>query len=759
MLRRWAKPLSLPKVSLLISATLVELPIDHFRLLGVSPSAETESVLRTLQLRLDRCPDQGFTHEVLMQRAELLRLSADLLSDAARRQDYESTLLKLGRDHPEETAGLEMSSSREVAGLMLLWEANAPHETFQLTRQVLQPPQAPALGSGRESDIALLAALSCRDAARQDQDQRRYESAAGLLTEGLQLLQRTGKLPDHRQRLQADLDQLTPYRILDLLSRDLAEQSARQDGLVMLETFVQNRGGLEGGAAELTTAGMDQGSFELFFQQIRRFLTVQEQVDLYGRWERFGSSDASFLSVMALAAAGFSQRKPERVQDARAKLQALVLVGLDLNPLLGCMDLLLGDVDRALKHVHASPDADLQEWLANHPSDDLAALFDYCRSWLGRDVLPGYRDVDAQVVDLEAWFADRDVQAFVERLERKEGRSLVSPDPSATAPADTDWSFGNLPPLGLDPEGSMPLSFGDVESFPEDSSDPEEKEARGRGLRGIIPLAWTNLKIRRPSLTRLSQSRRKLSRRTLSRLSMSRLSMSRLSRSRLSVSRLSLPQLSLSRLSVNRPSWPQPNRSMWIGSGVVVVLVVVGFSLVGLRREAQQETATTPSTNPTAAAQPSADALSSSPQATLKQERPKPNALMAPLAVAKPSEVQLQALLQTWLDLKATALLQQGGTESLDEVARPVLVDRVRDQQAALLRDGLVQKVQASITSIQTVSSTPSRIEVRAQLTYRDQTLNDQGEVVAETPAGNLPVTYILGRDPDGWRLQAYIPG
>ncbi|WP_237699271.1 ARC6/PARC6 family protein [Synechococcus sp. CC9311] len=737
-----------------MSAKLVELPIDHFRLLGVSPSAETESVLRTLQLRLDRCPNQGFTHEVLMQRAELLRLSAELLSDAERRQDYESTLLKLGRDHPEETAGLEMTSSREVAGLMLLWEANAPHETFQLTRQVLQPPQAPALGSGRESDLALLAALSCRDAARQDQDQRRYESAAGLLTEGLHLLQRMGKLPDHRQRLQSDLEQLTPYRILDLLSRDLAEQSARQEGLVMLETFVQNRGGLEGGAAELTTAGMDQGSFELFFQQIRRFLTVQEQVDLYGRWERFGSSDASFLSVMALAAAGFSQRKPERVQDARGKLQALVLVGLDLNPLLGCMDLLLGDVDRALEHVHASPDLDLKEWLANHPSDDLAALFDYCRSWLGRDVLPGYRDVDAQVVDLEAWFADRDVQAYVERLERKEGRSLVSPDPSETSVPDTDWSFGNLPPLGLDPEGTMPLSFGDVESFPENSSDPGEKEARGSGLRRFIPLAWTNLKSLRPSLTRLSQSRRKLSRRTLSRLSLSRLSMSRMS-----VSQLSLPQLSLSRLSGNRSSWPQPRPSLLIGSGVVVVLVVVAFSLVGLRREAQQETATTSTTNPSAEAQPSADALSSLPKATLKQERPKPNAFMAPLAVAKPSEVQLQALLQTWLDLKATALLQNGGTESLDEVARPVLVDRVSDQQAALLRDGLVQKVQASITSIQTVSSTPSRIEVRAQLTYRDQTLNDQGEVVDETPAGNLPVTYILGRDPDGWRLQAYIPG
>ena len=727
-----------------MSATLVELPIDHFRLLGVSPSAETESVLRTLQLRLDRCPDQGFTHEVLMQRAELLRLSADLLSDAARRQEYESTLLKLGRDHPEETAGLEMPSSREVAGLMLLWEAHAPHETFQLTRQVLQPPQAPALGSGRESDLALLAALSCRDAAHQDQDQRRYESAAGLLTEGLQLLQRMGKLPDHRQRLQTDLEQLTPYRILDLLSRDLAEQTARQEGLVMLETFVQDRGGLEGGAAELTTAGMDQGSFELFFQQIRRFLTVQEQIDLYGRWERFGSSDASFLSVMALAAAGFSQRKPERIQDARGKLQALVLVGLDLNPLLGCMDLLLGDVDRALEHVHASPDADLQEWLANHPSDDLAALFDYCRSWLGRDVLPGYRDVDAQVVDLEAWFADRDVQAYVERLERQEGRSVASADPSATPVSESDWSFGNLPPLGLDPEGAMPLSFGDVDPFPEDSSDPGEEEARGSGLRRIIPLAWTNLNIRRPSLSRLS---------------LSRLSMSKLSLSRMSMSRMSLPRLSLSRLSVNRPSWPQPRRSVLIGSGVVVVLVVVGFSLVGLRREAQQQTASTATTNPTEEALPTEEGVSSEPKATLKQERPKTNELIAPLAVEKPSEVQLQALLQTWLDLKATALSQNGDSESLVEVARPVLVGRVRDQQAALLRDGLVQKVQASITSIQTVSSTPSRIEVRAQLTYRDQTLNDQGEVVDETPAGNLPVTYILGRDPDGWRLQAYIPG
>ena len=175
---------------------LVDLPIDHFRLLGVSPTAEAEMVLRTLQLRLDRAPDQGFTHDALNQRAELLRLSADLLSDPLRRREYEATLLELGRDHPGETAGLELASNREVAGLILLWEAHAPHETFQMACQALQPPQAPALGSGRESDLSLLAALACRDAAGQDRDQRRYESAATLLQEGIQLLQRMGKLPD-----------------------------------------------------------------------------------------------------------------------------------------------------------------------------------------------------------------------------------------------------------------------------------------------------------------------------------------------------------------------------------------------------------------------------------------------------------------------------------------------------------------------------------------------------------------------------------
>ena len=63
----------------------MELPLDHFRLIGVSPSATSEEILRAFQLRLDKTPDEGFTYEVLTQRSELLRLTADLLTDPENR--------------------------------------------------------------------------------------------------------------------------------------------------------------------------------------------------------------------------------------------------------------------------------------------------------------------------------------------------------------------------------------------------------------------------------------------------------------------------------------------------------------------------------------------------------------------------------------------------------------------------------------------------------------------------------------------------
>ena len=217
----------------------MELPLDHFRLIGVSPSASPEEILRAFQLRLDKTPDVGFTFEVLTQRAELLRRTADLLTDSESRKEYENLILK-------GSTGLEFSSSREVAALILLWESGLPKEAFKYARKSLQPPQTPALGSSREADLTLLAALTARDAAIQEQNMRFYANASEFLQEGIQILQRMGKLADIRKDLEKDLTSLLPFRILDFLSRDLNDFETHKKGLMMLENFIVKRGGLEG---------------------------------------------------------------------------------------------------------------------------------------------------------------------------------------------------------------------------------------------------------------------------------------------------------------------------------------------------------------------------------------------------------------------------------------------------------------------------------------------------------------------------------
>ena len=390
----------------------MELPIDHFRLLGVSPTTDAQTVLHTLQQRLDRAPQQGFTSETLQNRDALLSSSADLLSDPERRRRYESELTALNSSDPGLQAGLELPSSQEVAGLLLLLEAGFPLEVFELASRALQPPQAPALGSGREADMSLLAGLACLAGAEELRDQRRFERAAQLLGQGQLLLQRMGQQPQQRQQITETLQSLRPFRVLDLLSRELGATEARGEGLRLLEELVEERGGLEGNA----DPRLSVEEFQAFFRQIRAYLTVQEQIDLFNRWASRpgpGATTADFLATTALTASGFAQRKPERIAAARDRL--LASGQDDVQPLLACLHLLLGQVGAAETAFREGASAELQQWAQQAGAEPLAQLCAYCRDWLARDVLPGYRDLDADP-DLEAYFADRDVQTYLNGL-------------------------------------------------------------------------------------------------------------------------------------------------------------------------------------------------------------------------------------------------------------------------------------------------------------------------------------------------------
>ena len=432
----------------------MELPLDHFRLLGVSPVATEELVLRTLSQRLDRPPEGGFTTDALECRAELLRGSADLLCDRERREEYECLLTELNAESPDTLPALEVPSSQEVGGLILLMEAGQPAEAFEGARQALQPPQAPALGSNREADLSLLAAISAQKAGQERCRDRRFESAAQILHNGIQLLQRMGQQQEQRVRLESDLNALLPYRILDLISRDLAESGSREFGRDLLNELVQRRGGLDGDQ----DPEFPQESFQSFFQQIRGFLTVQEQIDLFLQWGENGSITAEFLSAYALTASGFAQRKPERIGSALERLQAMRDVGVDAE--MACLHLLLGQTDEAAVCFERGSDAALKAWAKEQGSDPLAGLCVYCSDWLKRQVLPCYRDLEADP-DLEAYFADRDVQAFIESSDRKRQRAGVSTSEPITSfevlpTPDPSEIEEILEPLSSSEEGATP---------------------------------------------------------------------------------------------------------------------------------------------------------------------------------------------------------------------------------------------------------------------------------------------------------------
>ena len=657
----------------------MDLPIDHFRLLGVSPSADPEAILRRLETRCDSPPDQGFTHEALLQRADLLRRSADLLTDPADRAEYEAALLRLSESHPNGTVGLDLPTSSEVAGLILLWEAHGALEAFQLAKQGLQPPQAPALGSGREADLTLLAALACRDAALEEQEQRRYESAAQLLIEGIQLQQRMGKLPDQQRRLENDLQGLTPFRILDLLSRDLGDQASHQQGLTLLDELVVARGGLEAADVDDDQPGsLSQEDFESFFHQIRRFLTVQEQVDLFSRWFEAGAADAGFLTVLALTAAGFSRRKPEFLEQARERMQTLANADLDPMPLLGCLDLLLGNVKDADRHFAVLRDPDLQAWFLNHPGDRLAAQCEYCRAWLERDVLPGYRDVDASGADLDAWFADRDVQGFVDRLDRKASRQIGSDDITLAWATAGDASLG---------EPSEPAES-------DQAVDSEDAEA--------TPL-WQQRWVRPAAAA------------------------------------LALIGITVAGFALVRRNWnPASQMAQTVSPSAVEEEVEAKLELDAASSPVDEEP------------------MEDEPVASLKLDL-EPSAPSEPLVSDAPTEAELQALLQGWLDAKALTL--SGQPADLSVVARQPLLKRVEQERAADLAAGRSKSIDASITTIEVVDRKPQRIELLAQVAYSDRLNSGDGTVIEETAPTDFIVTYVLGRDGTQWRLHDYIPG
>ncbi len=700
----------------------MELPLDHFRLIGVSPSATSEEILRAFQLRLDKTPDEGFTYEVLTQRSELLRLTADLLTDPESRRQYENLLLN-------GSTGLEFSSNKEVAGLILLWESGSPKETFKITRKALQPPQTPALGSSREADLTLLAALTARDSAIQEQQLRSYSNAADFLQEGIQLLQRMGKLLDKRKELEEDLVSLLPYRILDLLSRDLNDQESHKKGLSMLENLIIKRGGLEGNNKSEYSDYLNQQEFEAFFQQIKPFLTVQEQIDLFLELQKRGSLEAGFLAFLSLTAIGFSRRKPEKLFEARRILKKLNLSGLDSMPLVGCLDLLLADIDQASARFSSSSDENLRDWLNNYPGNKLEAICIFCKNWLENDVLVGYRDIDLKEVDLDSWFEDREIQEFIEKLEKKSIKTTIKSNLqkqqikqefSADTTEGFDSSFSNVDERRLPWPGGIKREYEKI--------DTQDNKFNEQILKNKSVQAYKYL------IEKIAELK------------------------------FSFGEFLKDQEIIGRTPY-------LIYLYAFLILFTFGIGIGFLRNNFKKSTQDKAFIDKPLVSVDQNQKVSE--EIIIKEIKKKPlnevnsiplestpiiSSEFEELNAASPSIEDIQYLINRWLLSKSNYLAGKNQI-NLSKIVSNGLIARTIEERQNDIKKGIYKEINSQIRKIDLQSQTSSRIVVLAELNYQERIIKNSGELVNETSLTPLKVKYILGFSNKSWKLVDFVSG
>jgi hypothetical protein len=700
----------------------LELPLDHFCLIGVSPSATSEEILRAFQLKLDKAPDEGFTYEVLTQRSELLRLTADLLTDPESRKEYENLLLK-------GASGLEFPSNREVAGLILLWESGCPKEAFKITRKALQPPQTPALGSSRESDLTLLAALTARDSAIQEQQLRSYSNAADFLQDGIKILQRMGKLGDKRKELEEDLASLLPYRILDLLSRDLNDQESHRKGLSMLENLIIKRGGLEGNNKAQYGEYLNQKEFEAFFQQIKPYLTVQEQIDLFLELQKRGSLEAGFLAFLSLTAIGFTRRKPEKLFEARKMLKKLNLSGLDSMPLVGCLDLLLADIDQASARFSSSSDEKLRDWLNNYPGNKLEAVCIFCKNWLENDVLVGYRDIESKKVDLDSWFEDREIQEFIEQLEKKSNKTTIK---------------SNFQKQQNKKQSSIKIN----EDF---DSKLDNNDERRLPWPGGIKQDYENVDILENKLSEEIPQNKPID------------------LYKYLIEKIAEFKFSLGELLKNTKNL---SKSPYVVSiYAFLILFILGIGIGFLRNNFKNSLQEEVLDDKSLIAEDENQKVS---EKNINQELKKESNNLTKeilekkienitfevkeLTTASPSVEEIKYLIETWLVKKNNFL---AGKDELDlsKIAKNGLIKRTIKERQDDIEKGRSKEIDAQIQKIVLRSQNSSRIVVIAEIKYLESILNNSGELINQTSLNPLKVKYILGFSNKSWKLADFVSG
>ena len=538
-----------------------------------------------------------------------------------------------------------------------------------------------------------------------------------------------GKLGDLRKELEEDLASLLPYRILDLLSRDLNDQESHKKGLSMLENLITKRGGLEGNNKSEYGNYLNQQEFEAFFQQIRPYLTVQEQIDLFLELQKRGSLEAGFLAFLSLTAIGFSRRKPEKLFEARKILKKLNISGLDSMPLIGCLDLLLADIDQATARFCSSSDEDLRNWLNNYSGDKLEAICVFCKNWLENDVLVGYRDIELKEIDLDTWFEDREIQEFIEKLENKTNKSLIK---SRFQLQQKDFKEPNL------------------ESIKNSENNPSNSDDRTLPWPGGVKEKEDKVDIMNNSFKEEVFKNKSLE-------------FYKYFLEKIAEVRFTLGEFLENKTLFNRSPY-------FVYLYAFLILFAFGIGIGFLKNNFKRPSQILKINNqPSLNSNKNVKGINKVSLGNKKSSTEKSNTFgskrsenlpfeVREITSADPSLDEIEYLINSWLTNKSIFLA--GKSEiNLSKIAQNGLIKRTIEQRESDMKKGIFRNIVSKIQKIEPLSQTASRIVVLAELNYLEKIRNNTGELISETSLNPLKVKYIFGFSEKSWKLADFVSG
>ena len=287
--------------------------------------------------------------------------------------------------------------------------------------------------------------------------------------------------PQIQGEIDRKLDRLRPYRISSSISLSLDRHDLRRQGIQFLEELLESACTNEVKCQE--RFALNSESTIAFVHENLPYLTAAEQRNLFSQLARdshqLGSKAlnvmqlaCTYLHVHALIAQGFAYRNPQSIYTAQQILQYRLSQRIDVTLEQAICALLLGQIEEANQILataaESAPLIVIRQQSQGEP-DLLRGLFWYVESWLKDEAFPCFRDLAAIDPSLDAYFNDRDVQDFADRVPVTDSRI-------------TGWATSTPKLIDVPPSGD--LSGSEQQAEPDTAAARVERSLIAKSVRG-----------------------------------------------------------------------------------------------------------------------------------------------------------------------------------------------------------------------------------------------------------------------------------